>query len=611
MLTVRNLKRLTVVYLLVAVPIVAWATFVLSRDRLFDDFARDVRAQLDLFASGLRGEIEKYAFLPRVLARDSAIITLLQNANDSEQVMVVNRKLDHVNEVSRAGDTYLMDRDGTTVAASNWNQIPTFVGQNFAFRPYFRTAMEGHAGRYFALGTTSLRRGYYFSYPVYGDAAKIIGVSVVKVSMDKLEQAWREYDLTLLVTDEQGVVFSTNKPDWQFFSLTRLTDAAVAKIRANQQYPLSRIEPLLFEPVAQAAMGDVIRVVREAAPTEYFRIVRPLPDLGWTIHALGDLTPLQRSLYYRIGAAVLVSLMIWALVIAAALRRISLSEQLAFRQRTEQQLIEARDKLEQRVAERTHALTLSNQELQQEIVERRRAEKELRQAQDELIHAAKLATLGQLSAGVTHELNQPLAAISAYADNAITLLDRDARPEANENLKEILRLSDRMSQIMAHLKTYSRKTDDAIEAVNLEVCINDALSLVSARLRTLDVISDLKLSNGTRVSGNAVRLEQVFVNLFTNALDAMQDSPEPRLTVRQTNTNGTLVTEVIDTGPGIDPKYIDQVFDPFFTTKDVGVGLGLGLSIAHGIVQKFGGQLTVRNQPQGGACFLVTLPRIG
>ena len=611
MLTVPNLKRLTVAFVLVVVPTVAWFTFLFSRDRLLDDFAGDVRAQLDLFASSLRGEIEKYAFLPRVLARDPAIIAVLQNVSDAAQVMAVNRKLDHVNRVSHAGDTYLMDRDGMTIAASNWNQTPTFVGQNFAFRPYFRTAMEGQAGRYFALGTTSRRRGYYFSYPVYADEIEIIGVSVVKVSMDRLEQAWREYDLTLLVTDEQGVVFSTNKPDWQFFSLTRLTDAAIAQIRTNQQYPLSRIQPLSFVPVAQATMGDVIRVQRDTAPTEYFRIVRPLPDLGWTIHALGDLTPLQRRVYSWVGAAVLASLMIWAVVIAAALRRISVREQLAFRQRTEQQLIEARDKLEQRVAERTHALTLSNQELQQEIVERRRAERELRQTQEELIHAAKLATLGQLSAGVTHELNQPLAAISAYADNAITLLDRNARPEASENLAEILRLSDRMSQIMAHLKTYSRKTDDAIEAVDLEVCINDALSLINARLRTQDVDCDLELISGARVSGNAVRLEQVFVNLFTNALDAMEHSPEPRLTVRQRITDGWVATEVMDTGSGIDPRHIDQVFDPFFTTKDIGVGLGLGLSIAHGIVQKFGGQLTVRNQPEGGACFLISLPKTG
>ncbi len=610
MLTTSNLKRLTLLYLLVIVPIAGWATYQIARDRLLFGFADEIETQLELFVSDLQGEIEKYAFLPRVLANDSNIIRLLTNSDDAQQIGIVNQLLFNVNHFSNASDTYLMSNNGTTIAASNWNQQPTFVGENFAFRPYFQQAMDGEQGRYFALGTTSRRRGYYFSSPVYDETTDdIIGATVVKVDMDRLETAWRDYDPTLLIADEHDVVFSTNKREWQFLTLSPLTAAVIEKIKRDQQYPLDQLKKVNLEIIQRHNNGDEVRLMETGIEGHHFRIARSLPDLGWTVHALGNLSPLKRDTLYRVAGVVLASLMLWTLFSAAALRRISLREQLELRKRTEKQLIEAKDDLERRVDERTKALMLSNEELQQEITERRRAEKELRQAQAELVHAAKLAALGQLSAGITHELNQPLAAIGSYADNALTLMQRNAYQDANSNIEQILRLTDRMSQITAHLKSYSRKTDDAIDKVDVRRCVNDALSLVNARMRTLGVEVKLNLLESAHVAANAVRLEQVFVNLFSNALDAMENSDQRRLSINQREQDNLILTIVTDSGSGIDAKDIDYVFDPFFTTKDVGVGLGLGLSISNGIVQNLGGQLKVENHPEGGASFTIVLPK--
>ena len=206
------------------------------------------------------------------------------------------------------------------------------------------------------------------------------------------------------------------------------------------------------------------------------RVSSDIPELNWRVYGMENSALLQRSIYLRMAVIVFFCGIFFALIYAIALRRKNLREQLEYRIKVEAQLIEARDKLEQRVEKRTKALTLANRELQLEIDERQKAEQELRQAQGELMHATRLATLGQLSAGITHELSQPLAAINSYAENAISFLENKNYRYATTNLTDILKVCERMAQITMHLKSFSRKTSDELEQVDLLESVNNALA---------------------------------------------------------------------------------------------------------------------------------------
>ncbi|MBZ9567132.1 ATP-binding protein [Modicisalibacter tunisiensis] len=278
------------------------------------------------------------------------------------------------------------------------------------------------------------------------------------------------------------------------------------------------------------------------------------------------------------------------------------------RKAQEHALARARDQLEQRVAERTRDLLASNQRLSSEIDERKRAEASLRQTQDELVQAAKLAVLGQMAAGINHELNQPLAAIRAYAENARAFIERGRHETADANLEQIVELTARMAEISAQLKQFSRKSGDNLTPVSVQASFGYALRLYRSRLVNAGVTITRDWPPGdVWVHADLVRLEQVLVNLIGNALQAMSETPEPHLWLR-IHPGETVRIEVRDNGPGIAEAHLGRVFEPFFTTKATGKGLGLGLSISARIIDDLGGQLDADNAESGGACFTITLP---
>ncbi len=592
-----------------ALPLVYGLAYLFNKKQLYAQSAYALNNLVDVFISNLVGEIEKYSFLPDVLSADPNISNLLVDQNNQNLIRQANHKLEQINNVSKASDIYLMNKDGTTIASSNWQLPRSFVGKNFSFRPYFKQAISGDQARYFAYGTTSKQRGYYFSSPIYKNDSVIEGVMVVKVSMSRLEQAWKDYGNDLLIADENGVVFSTNKTAWQFVQLNPLSEQSRNKIIADKQYPLDLLEPIDIDVAETLAAGEILSIKGSNLDGNYLRISRDVSVLNWQVHALEESSELRAAIFYRAIAVVLIALMLLALLYAAALRRINLTEQFEFRQKTEKELIEARDKLEIRVKKRTEALTIANQELKLEIDERQKAEQELRLAQDGLIHAARLAALGRLSAELTHELTQPLSAINSYAENAISFLQNDKPEATSNNLTEILQVCERMTQITTQLKSYARKSTEQIEVVDLSDSINNALVLLHSRIRDRQVNISLKLLDDILVQANKVRLEQVFVNLISNALDAMQAQTQPELVINQRLVDDFVITTLVDNGTGIEPEHLDHIFDPFFTTKDTGVGLGLGLSISHGIIKNFGGELTAQNNSQVGASFSVCLTK--
>ncbi len=573
--------------------------------------------QLDRFVTNLRSELDKYSFLPKLVEKNRRIVDLLEHPDDPLRVAGTNRYLERVNNTAGASATYLMDASGTTLAASNWNSERPFVGLNFRFRPYFQSAMRGEVGRYFALGTTSRVRGYYYAQPVTADQ-RILGAVVVKVSLEKVETAWESAANRIIVTDYEGVIFITNHAAWRLRTLRPLDKDVLEKIRASRQYGDTDLSPLDILDEQSSGVDAKLLTVRERAEDPqlggsrrmtYLVQANLLPELKWIVHLLSDTRPVRTQVVVAVSIAGMLFVLLVLAVFFFRLWRRNHRLEAKHRKQVEDTLRQARDQLEGKVRERTLDLTNTNLRLDQEIAEHKQAENELRQAQAELIQAAKLAALGQLAAGVAHELNQPLAAIRAYSENAATFVQRNRLTKANENLVLIGELTERMAKITGTLKSFARKSDQQLKDVSVGSVLDNSLALLEARIHDERVVIDRKeTAPPSFVRADSVRLEQVMVNLIKNALDAMADTGEKILTIDTRQYSGRVCIVVGDCGTGIPDDRFDRLFDPFFTTKAVGEGLGLGLSISLGIVKDFGGNLWARNRAEGGAEFLLELP---
>ncbi len=610
-------RGVAVVCTLAALAALVWGAALWTRERVLAELSAEGAQQLRLFESSLRSEIERYEFLPQVLARDERVARLLESPLDPRRVDQVNRFLAAVNDNAGASATYVMDRDGLTLAASNWRQARTFVGRNFSFRPYFRDAVAGRPGRYFALGTTSLKRGYYYANPVMrGD--RVLGVTVVKVSFERVEAAWRRAPEAIAVTDYDGVIFITNQPRWRFRTMSRLGPETIARIRASRQYQDQPLDPLPIvsdEPIRQGGRLVTLRTPEHAAPggerDRLFLVqTAQLPTQRLNVHVMVS----TESLPGAIASATAVATLLAALLVLGAFylaqRRRNWVERMAHQRDVEDTLRRARAELEARVRERTAQLTATNQRLDQRVTEHERTEADLRRTQDELVQAAKLAALGQLAAGVTHELNQPLTAIRSFADNAQVLIERGRGEDAAHNLETIASLVERMAVITSQLKSFARRSDRALETVDVAAAIEEVLGLAAPRLRGADIaLTRTAPDEAVMVHADRVRLEQVLLNLVNNAIDALASAAVRELSITMLASDDTVTVTVADSGAGIAPEALEALFDPFFTTKPVGEGLGLGLSISDSIVRDFGGQIRACNRSGHGAEFTVTLPR--
>ncbi|WP_447554851.1 sensor histidine kinase [Vreelandella sp. EE22] len=590
-----------------------WQAAELARERALGELQDDAENELRLSAANLNGYLLRFDYLPPMLATREAVRRFLASP-DNQDPMPLNLLLDRFRFTSGVSDVYLLDREGTTIAASNWHRPTTFIGHNYAFRSYYTQAIAGQQGRFYGLGTQSLERGYFFSAPVWLDDtapdATPDGVMVVKVLLDEVEQSWAEQDAELFVTDGDNIIFMASRPELRMNALHPLNTSQREALRLTRRYAM---EPLAYSGITvETDYSPHSRLVSfEHGPLSggrYLSLTRSVVEFGWQLHILKPLTPV-------ISAQWVAALMaggcygIIALGVGIGWQRRRLRrEREIFAERERQTLARVRDELEMSVARRTHDLVTSNQRLSDEIDERRRAEANLRQTQEELIQAAKLAVLGQLAAGINHELNQPLAAIRAYAENARRFIELARTEQADANLGQIVELTQRMADISAQLRQFSRKSSERHESIAVQACIHYALRLFQSRLRDDHVNVIKRMPEDTLwVTGDMVRLEQVLVNLIGNALQAMKETPHPTLTLSAKREGEAVHIDVEDNGPGIGEDHLMHIFEPFFTTKAPGKGLGLGLSISSRIMDDLGGTLNVANIAEGGARFTITL----
>jgi C4-dicarboxylate-specific signal transduction histidine kinase len=618
MLPSRTLPRLAALVILFAALVSGVSLLVFRNSRAIGmtELQATGRHRLELYASSLEREIDKYAYLPAALELERDVQHLLATSSSAPaRTEQVNQYLEQLNERAGTLSIYILDSKGKVLATSNWRRADSYLGENLAFRPYFREAMDTGSGRFFGIGTTRDEPGYYLSAALTDDHATA-GVAVVKVGLKQLEKSWAAVEAPALVSDENGVVILAPVPDWKFTTLKPLDEATREAFDQSQQYNRRPLNPLGV--VELAALGHGASLVRlpklgqekvsmfPVAGT-FLAQTQNLPGTPWSITVFSPHAQVREIAVNRAALAGAGAAFLFIVVLMLNERQRHLKDRLA----AQEALQRAHDELERKVAKRTAALSSANTRLQQEVAERILAERTLREAQDELVQAGKLAVIGQLSAGVAHELNQPLAALRTLSDNARKFLARGNQATASGNLERIAELVDRMGLLTAQLKSFARKSSGQPRAVPLRRTVENVLLLLERRLEQARVAACIDLPDEElHVWCDANRLEQVLVNLIGNALDAMEGEADPALAIAAQRQGDRVLIRVRDRGTGLSEDARTRLFEPFFTTKEAGSGLGLGLAISAGIVADFGGSLSGANHLEGGAEFTLDIPAV-
>lgn len=533
------------------------------------------RANLTLAADRFTGQLRRY----RELAVFMAEHPVLTGLRDDDDAAAAERLMLEAADKTGALGLYYSDRAGNVLArAGNISETLTDTG-------FFRRALTGALGSGQMIYGPAGRRVYVVAAPTFDAAARVVGVLTVLVDVAELEWDWIGGRPVVFFSTDTDEVFLSNRAELLFWRT------------GPEDLGLQPADGPVPEFSKWSVGGYEIWSMNWGAylPRRALHLTQPLPVIGMTGHALLEIDTAQRLALLQASVFALICLVFGAMLLRTTERRLVLAR--------------ANAQLETRVAERTAELSGMNRALRREVTEREEAEAALKQAQAELVQAGKLSALGQMSAGISHELNQPLMAIQQFADNGAAFLDKDKPAQAGENLSRISQLAARAARIIKNLRAFARNESEPMGKVDLVKVMTSAVELTETRLRQdgVTLVWDPAAHGGpVHAWGGEVRLAQVFVNLINNAADAMTASPDKRIEIA-IHTAGRLRVTMRDTGPGIaDP---DKIFEPFYSTKEVGgdEGMGLGLSISYGLVQSFGGEIQGANCAGGGAIFTVEL----
>ena len=598
---------------LLAIGLIGFGGYRASEYQGMQTLRTDAGHRLDLFAAAVDGIVNRYAHIPATIQLNEEVLNVMHTPRSPASVLAANRFLQRLNGHIGSIAIFVVDPRGIVLASSNWDHPDaSFIGEDLSFRSYYLDGLAGRVGRHFAIGITRGEPGYFVSHPIR-DGERVVGVAVIKISLGQLDKAWELLGAPALIADGNGVVILSSVPEWRYTALSPLPLDTLVDIKMSRLYndgPIGDFPVRIDQAIG--ADGQIVHMnLRQHSPRSRQNIAgsylvhgRPLPELGWRLHIFSDLRPVRaQAIGHAALAAVATGFVLLLLLVVAQRRRI-------VRQKLEAKALleQANAQLESKVARRTKALTDTNARLRKEVAERQQAEQTLRAAQDELVQAAKLAVLGQLAAGITHELAQPLGAMRTLSGNAIEFMKRGNLATVEQNLGIIARLADQMGRIITPLKTFARKSPAIPAPTDLAHAVGAALFLLDQRLTKADITVTNRCEAGRDIAWcDQNRLEQVLINLIRNAADAMADAEHRELLIEAgPDEAGHIVLSIADSGSGLPEN--GQLFEPFFTTKPAGEGLGLGLAISRDIVREFGGELTAENRPEGGARFILQLP---
>jgi len=571
-----------------------WVVGDMARDKAVLALSEQTRIDANLNTALLRAVLDKQRALPLVLSKDKALEAALLDKT-ATTIDPLNEKLEALADGTQAAVIYLVGMDGIAIAASNWRGPTSFVGNDYKFRPYFHNALKNGDAEYFALGNVSNRPGLYISRRIDGPSGPL-GVIVVKLEFDRLESDWNNAGRPTFVTDERNIVLITSLPSWRFMTIGSIDQEQLQSIRDSLQFGDAPLKPLPLS--IKSIDGEDVQLIDALLPgnarnTDFLAIRSIVPSTPWQMYSLAPIRPQIPSAIRESRLFTFIILSAIATVAGLLLRRRQkIATRIANAQRTQMEL-------EERVEERTRDLSLARDRLQAEISDHRRTETMLQGVQQDLVHANRLAIMGQVAAGVAHEINQPVATIRAYADNAKTFIERKRLSDATENLSEIAALTDRIGTITGDLKALARKGRTPSEPTSLSQVISGALVLLRSRFSgRMDQLDIALPPPELQVIGHSIRLEQVFINLFQNALEAIDlKQNDGKIEVRTHVDRDKVIISVSDNGPGMPQHIRDNLFSPFNTSKEK--GLGLGLVIVKEIVTDYGGAISAESNAAG------------
>lgn len=572
------IRRVTIAWFAGAILIGAIAALIageFTRTRFTSELREATLSDGRIRQALLASEIARFRLLPMALADDRDVLAGL--ASEPGSVDTLNRKFEAMANDIGAAAIYLVGCNDISIAANNWNSQTSFVGRDYKFRRYVKDAKKTGKGRQFALGTVSGRPGLYLARRVGR-----CGVIVVKLEFDQIENQWQRAGGITFVTNKSGVILVTSRPEWRF--------AATRPLAARERDAVLRdsgTSSILAAPFKLHGNGVISTASSPYADkTERLLMASTTPDAdGWQLHLA---MPIDNTISGPVRLAQ------FSTGLAAAALTLALGW-LAMRNR----------RRSERTAQLKAAVALRTQELHREMEKRSALEARAAQLREELRLANRLATLGQVTASVAHETAQPIAAIRNYAHVTAKLMAHGDNDGAAHNLDAIDRLAERIGIVTAQLRGFARKRSGTATSVPLSQVIEGTQLLLREQLTRVDARFP-ELPPGLRVHGEKVRLEQIVVNLIQNAIEALADTPDPRITLSlATDTPpDTLRLLIADNGPGIPPEIAEKLFTPFNTSRTE--GLGLGLVIAQDIATEFGGALE-RLPSETGTVFALSL----
>jgi two-component system C4-dicarboxylate transport sensor histidine kinase DctB len=573
----------------------------LGRTETIKALQQDASTDGQLKVALLNVALERPRALPLVLSGDRDLVAALETGGAA--VDRLNRKLEGLIEGTQASVIYVTGPNGVAIASSNWRAADSFVGTSYSFRDYFSLAMRTGMAEHYALGNVSRKPGLYISRRVDSEDGKALGVVIAKVEFNRLEADWRIGGKPVYVADANGVVLMTSISAWRFDTIKPIDQQTRRTIADSLQFGNETLDLLPFSPLRFIDNStELIHINSPAVNSgDYLRFILPVPTTSWHLHYLLPVEPTLMVEVQRMRLLMLAGMMPLIVLSGLWLRRRQKARQ------AEEVAARARAELERRVDERTRDLQSAMDQLETEISGHQQTGRELQTVQQELVKANRLAILGQVAAGVAHEINQPVATIRAFADNARTLMNRRRLEEADENMKDIAALTERIGVITSDLKILARKGRGAAQPVSVKAVIEGAVVLLRSRFAGHMEALDIALPAETlMVSGSPIRLEQIVINLLQNALEAVEDKAGGQVTISVREAADQVVLSVADNGPGIAPDILEALFTPFNTSKDG--GLGLGLVISREIAADYGGRIEVESNPSG-TCFSVYLKK--
>ena len=562
-----------ILYIILSSTIVTGAYFY-SLQLGLDRLSETAKVRIDQSSNRLLEQLASFKQLSNLLARNPKIIEAFEGNSD---IKSIDELVQSTVFLSGSEQILLINKTGNVIASSKLvSGKPTEKSIN-PNEPYVQAALNGRLGYFYAVDKQTLARTIFIARGIYTSSLSPQGVVIIKVDIPSLEYQWNVDDVSLAFFDANDVAFITNRPSMALRRLGSLDKPFLE----TKHYERNQISKFFDYKKSMLLNHTILKFFNtEELPKEALILSKYIPRLEMTTQVFMSTQVTKFSARVQAGLTAAIFFALGSGLWSLWLRRQRLIDKLAIEEA-------ANAKLEARVEKRTA---------------------QLKKAQFQLVQAGKLKALGEISAGISHELNQPLAAMQNFSENGAKMLDLNKIEDARINFDLIGTQINRITRIIKSLRAFARKEKETIEAIDLQEVIKETLSLSKSRIDFEKVdIEWHPEDKEIMVMGGHVRLQQVVINLLTNAIDSMQNKKNKKISIKILKSKSDVIMSVRDTGDGLsDPG---RVFEPFYSTKEVGAskGMGLGLSISYGIVGSFGGEMSCSNYKSGGAEFIIKL----